>query len=122
MTFRPNPEARQAAGGELGSTPQVAREVTGEVTDQVTDQVSPQLAVIKAIFGEMSRQKIQESLGLKHTRHFRDAYLKPTLQAGLIGITVPDKPQSSRQRYRLTPAGRRYLRRTRTQATTKVRP
>ena len=118
VTFRPNPEARQAAGGELGSTPQVAGEVAGEVTDQV----SPQLAVIKTIFGEMSRQKIQESLGLKHTRHFRDAYLKPTLQAGLIEITVPDKPQSSQQRYRLTPAGRRYLRRTRTQATTKVRP
>ena len=75
-----------------------------------------------AIFGEMSRQKIQESLGLKHMRHFRDACLKPTLQAGLIGITVPDKPQSSQQRYRLTLAGRRYLRRTRTQATTKVRP
>lgn len=70
----------------------------------------------------MSRQKIQESLGLKHTRHFRDTYLKPTLQAGLIEMTIPDKPQSSQQRYRLTPAGRRYLRRMETQATAKVRP
>ena len=24
-------------------------------------------------------------------------------------MTIPDKPRSSRQRYRLTPAGRRYL-------------
>ena len=98
-------------------TPQVAGEVTDQVTDPVTDQVTPQLTVLKAIFGEMSRQQIQESLGLKHVRHFRKTYLEPTLRAGLIEMTVPDKPQSSQQRYRLTPAGRRYLRRIGTQAT-----
>ena len=58
VTFRPNPEVRQAAGDELGSTPQVTGEVAGEVppqvaprvAPQVTDQVTPQLTVIKAIF------------------------------------------------------------------------
>ena len=92
VTFRPSPEVRQAAGGELGSTPQV----TPEVTDQVTDQVPPQLTVIKAIFGEMSRQKIQESLGLKHTRHFRDTYLKPTVQT----VCCYTGPQRSERRMR----------------------
>ncbi len=48
---------------------------------------------------------------LKHLVHFRLAYLQPALRAGLIAMTIPDKPRSSRQRYRLTPAGRRYLRR-----------
>ncbi len=141
VTFRPNPEVRQAAGGELGLTPEVATQATdqatGQVTDQVTDQatgqvtdqaadqvtdqVTPQLTVMKAIFGEMSRQQIQESLGLKHARHFREVYLEPTLRAGLVEMTIPDKPRSSKQRYRLTPAGRRYLRRVETQATRKVR-
>ena len=132
VTFRPNPEVRQAAGGELVSTPQVAQltdqvtaqeadQVTAQEADQVTAQVPPQLFVLKAIFGEMSRHQIQESLGLKHTRHFRDTYLNPTLQAGLIEMTIPEKPQSSKQRYRLTPAGRRYLRRMEPQATAKVR-
>ena len=69
----------------------------------------------------MSRQQIQESLGLKDTRHFRDTYLNPTLRAGLVEMTIPEKPQSSKQRYRLTPAGRRYLRRMEPQATAKVR-
>ena len=136
VTFQPNPEVRHVAGDAVGSTPQVTPEVTPQVTDQVnpevtdqvtaqvtgevTDQVHPQLAVLKAIFGETSRQQMQESLGLKHTRHFREAYLEPTMRAGLIEMTIPDKPRSSKQRYRLTPAGRRYLRRMEDQA--KVRP
>ena len=55
--------------------------------------------------GEMSRQGIQEALGLKHRAYFRKAYLLPALRAGLIEMTIPDKPRSSKQRYRLTPAG-----------------
>ena len=68
----------------------------------------------------MSRQEIQQALGLKHDDHFRNAYLIPALQAGLIERTIPDKPRSSKQRYRVTPAGRRYLRRMETQTATKV--
>ena len=46
---------------------------------------------------------------MKHEDHFRHAYLLPALRAGLIEMTIPDKPRSSRQRYRLTPAGSAYL-------------
>ena len=60
----------------------------------------------------MTRQHLQEALGLKHEDHFRKAYLSPALQAGLIEMTIPDKPRSSNQRYRLTPAGREFLRQT----------
>ena len=117
VTFRPNPEVRQAAGGELAPAPQVTGEVAA--TGEVAGEVNPQLAVLKGFFGEMSRQEIQQALGLKHEDHFRNTYLTPTLRAGLIEMTIPDKPRSSKQRYRLTPAGRRYLRRMGTQ--TKVR-
>jgi len=37
--------------------------------------------------------------------HFRKAYLQPALDAGLIEMTVPDKPRSTRQKYRLTAKG-----------------
>ena len=57
----------------------------------------------------MTRQHIQEALGLKHRVHFNNTYLLPALEAGLIEMTIPDKPRSSRQRYRLTPAGSEYL-------------
>ncbi len=54
----------------------------------------------------MSRRELQDSLGLKHEDHFREAYLVPALDAGLVEMTIPEKPTSSKQRYRLTDKGR----------------
>ena len=59
----------------------------------------------------MTRQGLQKALGLKHRDHFNEIYLTPALEAGLIEMTIPDRPRSSRQRYRLTPAGNEYLKR-----------
>jgi ATP-dependent DNA helicase RecG len=44
-------------------------------------------------------------VGLKDRKHFAEAYLQPALDAGLLEMTIPDKPQSSKQGYRLTAAG-----------------
>ena len=41
-----------------------------------------------------------ESLELKHRPTFRDNYLLPALELGYIEMTIPDKPRSSKQRYR----------------------
>lgn len=53
----------------------------------------------------MKRPKIQRALDLKHRGHFRDRYLLPALAVELVAMTVPDKPSSRRQQYRLTDAG-----------------
>ena len=50
----------------------------------------------------MKRTDIQGALGLKDHKHFRASYLQPALDAGLIEMTVPEKPQSRLQRYRLS--------------------
>lgn len=63
------------------------------------------MRLLRAISGEMKRSEIQKALSLKHEEHFRKAYLTPALEAELIEMTIPDKPQSSRQRYRLTAKG-----------------
>ncbi|WP_198948154.1 Fic family protein [Acidovorax sp. T1m] len=57
----------------------------------------------------MPRHLIQSTLGLKSAEHFRMAYLKPALEVGVIEMTVPDKPRSSKQRYRLTDFGQHWL-------------
>jgi ATP-dependent DNA helicase RecG len=58
---------------------------------------------------EHSREELQARLGLKHRDSFVDFYLKPALTSGLIEMTIPDKPRSSRQKYRLTEKGKGFL-------------
>jgi hypothetical protein len=40
---------------------------------------------------------------------FRKQVLGPLLAAGLVEMTIPDKPRSSKQRYRITALGREVL-------------
>ena len=85
-------------------------EGTEQVTAQVTGQVSEQVVqVVLASQGEQSRAALMEAVGLNHREHFRESYLVPALAAGYLEMTIPDKPTSSRQRYRLTPAGHAFL-------------
>ena len=87
---------------KAGSTAQVTAQVTEEVTEEVE-------RLLCALNGEMSRQELINALGMTHREHFRNAYLKPALDAGVIEMTLPDKPTSSLQRYRLTPLGHLWL-------------
>jgi ATP-dependent DNA helicase RecG len=88
------------------ATTEVTTEVTTEATTEVTTEVAKLLGVMtKASF----RKEIQERLGLKNAEHLRKAYLSPALAAGLIEMTIPDKPTSSLQKYRLTEKGRQLL-------------
>ena len=105
-TFWPSPEVRARA--DVRSV----EHVTTEVNREVTTEVATEVRLLQAISGEMTRQSLRKALGLKNDEHFRKAYLLPALQAGLIEMTIPDKPRSRNQCYRLTPAGCEYLRQT----------
>jgi len=43
---------------------------------------------------------MMEMMNLNHRQSFRKTYLLPALEAGLIEMTIPDKPNSSKQKYR----------------------
>ncbi|MFP4049312.1 MAG: Fic family protein [Desulfovermiculus sp.] len=58
---------------------------------------------------DMSTSELMEHMGLKHRAFFRENYLHPALEQGYIQRTIPDKPSSRRQKYRLTDKGRRLL-------------
>jgi hypothetical protein len=84
------------------------RMIFGAITPQVAPQVSPQVArLLDVLVGDMSREEIQGALGLQDRKSFRARYLAPALTEGLIEMTIPDKPSSRLQKYRLTDAGRR---------------
>ncbi len=59
--------------------------------------------------GASSPKELRTKLGLSHRPTFRENYLHPALEAGLIEPTIPDKPTSRLQKYRLTEKGRAAL-------------
>ena len=63
--------------------------------------------------GAMSRREIQAKLELTNEKHFRQHYQQPAVAQGLLEMTVPEKPRSRLQKYRLTEQGRMVLARTR---------
>jgi len=79
-------------------------------TPQVAPQVTPQVGeLVLALQGEMSREALQTTLSLQDRKSFRERYLRPALADGLIEMTIPDKPNSRLQKYRLTDKGRQWL-------------
>ena len=85
--------------------------VTFRVQIGPTPQVTPQVVVVlqSAATAPRTRAELQHAAGLKDREHFRTTYLEPLLGAGLLEMTIPNKPKSSRQRYRTTAAGVRAL-------------
>ena len=84
---------------------------TGAVTDQATDQVTDQVKRLLDVLGneEIDAVSMMARLSLSHRPTFRSNYLHPALKAGFAEMTIPDKPRSSKQKYRLTEKGRQVL-------------
>ena len=71
-------------------------------TGQVTAEIGRLLSVVH---DELSRQQLQDALALKSRDNFDKRYLKPAIELKLIEPTIPEKPNSRLQKYRLTQAG-----------------
>ncbi len=75
-------------------------ELTAEYSDYsfyLSDQVISLMRVIDVY--PMSLFDLMERLKLKSRDGFRKNYIIPALEAGLIGMTEPDKPTSKKQKY-----------------------
>lgn len=83
----------------------ITDQVTGYVTDQVTDRVKQLLSVLNTI---SNRNELMVLLNIKHAPTFRTTYIKPALELGLVEMTIPDKPKSQFQKYKLTALGKQY--------------
>ena len=112
----PEPYWKEQAGSVVLTFFQ--REIVTEQKEsvQVRDHVGTKLALSRHQV-EILR-KCQESKAMVHLilvtgrsdrTKFRDQVLNPLIEAGLIEMTIPDKPHSSLQKYRLTAKGRTLL-------------
>ncbi|OIP93861.1 MAG: cell filamentation protein Fic [Thiomicrospira sp. CG2_30_44_34] len=81
---------------QLNTTPQATPQVTPQAVIDVL-QKHPDLVT----FCQMprSRVELQAFCNLKDREHFRKTVLKPLLEAGWLIQTLPDKPNSPKQKY-----------------------
>ena len=79
-------------------------------TPQATPQDHPELArLLSVCVGEQSKRGLMARLQLRDGKHFSSAYLNPALDAGYLERTIPAKPRSGNQRYRLTAKGQAWV-------------
>jgi len=69
-----------------------------------------QVAIMRKCLTESTIGDLMSLAGRTNRTKFRDQVLKPLLSADFIEMTIPDKPRSSQQKYRLTEKGRASLR------------
>ena len=82
-----------------------------QVSEQVGVQVSEQVAklLLYCAAQPRSKQEMLVVLGLSNAYLNYKRHIVPLLEQGLIAMTLPDKPQSRLQRYRITTLGQVLL-------------
>ena len=70
----------------------------GVMNGEVVVHMAPPANRVKKLMGDL----------LNWLAAFRERYLKPALDLGLIEMTIPGKPNSRLQQYRLTDQGRKF--------------
>ena len=68
-----------------------------------------QVHILRNCLASKSIREIMALAGRRDRTKFRHQVMQPLLADGWLAMTIPDKPTSSRQRYRLTAAGRQLL-------------
>lgn len=100
VTLRPNPAVRDIGAPD--------RTTTKPHTDVDTRSATVH-RLLQVVSGEMPGRDLRRALGLKNYAHFRMAYLTPALRSSLLEMTIPSKPRSKNQCYRLSKAGCDFL-------------
>ncbi|MDO9576829.1 MAG: hypothetical protein Q7J16_03010 [Candidatus Cloacimonadales bacterium] len=69
-----------------------------------------QVEIMRKCFNETPTVKLMKIVGRSNRTKFRDQVINPLIEEQLIEMTIPDKPRSKNQKYRLTEKGKRVLR------------
>ncbi|GMV30592.1 MAG: hypothetical protein AMXMBFR59_27170 [Rhodanobacteraceae bacterium] len=116
--FLPSTTGQSEIRQESSSTAAEAR--SESTTEQVTEQVGPaqqrldrsldrltgvQWRIVSHADVPRSLAELMAYTGYRQRPHFVAKHLEPLLTGGVLRLTIPDKPRSSRQRYVLTDGG-----------------
>ncbi len=98
---------RKTTGEAIGKTTGNGTK-SGPSRDQVGTKSAlseQQVQLLELAGSPRSLSELMETTGRTNRTKFRDQVLRPLLDTGLLELTIPDKPRSSKQRYRTTAAG-----------------
>ena len=101
---------RYPDSGSYDEVHAVTGQVAGQVTGQVAGQVEPWIIeVLRACQSPRKSSEIQAITAIRHRETFQRNYLDRLLEEKLLDRTLPDKPNSRLQKYRITEKGKVLL-------------
>jgi len=106
------PEPQFAANGFFTATFWPTTQRVHKVAGQVGTKLGlseDQVRILTHCQSERSLIEIMASFRRANRTKFRDQYIRSLLEAGLLEMAVPDKPRSSKQRYKTTDLGLKVL-------------
>lgn len=104
----PQKQSVTATDAAAGATEQVTEQVVAGVTEQVPQLVqlsTVQWAIVEHADTPRTLNELLAVTGYKQRPFFKAHHLEPLLAGGVLRMTVPDKPTSSKQQYVLTETG-----------------
>jgi ATP-dependent DNA helicase RecG len=84
-----------------------SNQVSNQVRDQVLDRI---IRTLYFCITPKSRKEILENINLTNKSINFKVNIEPGINANLLQMTIPEKPQSQNQQYKTTNKGQRILR------------
>lgn len=96
---------------ELNTVELLFTGISPQDAPQDAPQDTPQVDALLNVIGEaaLSKSEIMERLHLSDRKNFNRSYLQPALLMNLVEMTIPEKPNSKLQQYRLTEKGKQKI-------------
>jgi ATP-dependent DNA helicase RecG len=83
--------------------------IRAQITKSVTKSVTKLIDIVDFLNVEKSRQEILNYIGISNQSKNYKEYILPFIETGIIEMTIPDKPNSRHQKYRLTVKGKQLI-------------
>ena len=106
VIWRRNPEKGLSEGPSEGLSKGLSRDQVSTKLNQKWEKIEP---MIRLLENTSSAADLRSVMGMNNATKFKNNYLNPLIELGVVEMTQPESPNSPTQRYRLTEAGKGLL-------------
>ncbi len=106
VIWRKNQEKRPSEGLSKGPSKGLSRDQVSTMLNQKWEKIE---LMIRMLESASSATDLRAVMGMNNATKFKNNYLNPLIELGVVEMTQPDSPNSPTQRYRLTEAGKELL-------------